>query len=136
MDIPIQRIAVAVIVQQGKILIDQRPPGGVLAGLWEFPGGKIEASETAEQCAVREALEEVGLTVKAETFIAAVEHDYGDKIVQLQAYLCRVQSGEAQALECSAVLWIRPEELEQYPFPPLNAQLIKPIRLTLDALKK
>ena len=135
MNIPIQQIAVAVIVQQSKILIDQRPPGGVLAGLWEFPGGKIEASETAEQCAVREAREEVGLTIKTEAFIAAVEHDYGDKIVQLQAYLCRVLSGEAQALECSAVRWILPEELEKYPFPPLNAQLIKPIRLTLNALK-
>ncbi|MFN9176779.1 MAG: A/G-specific adenine glycosylase [Synechocystis sp.] len=123
--LPHKQIGVAVIVNdQGQFLIDRRPSEGLLGGLWEFPGGKIEAGETAAECIVREVQEEIGIEVRVIRPLISLDHAYTHFRVTLQVYLCQYLSGEPQAIACEEVRWVTLQEMEQYPFPKANSKII------------
>lgn len=122
--IPHYDIVVAVIRRRGRYLLGKRPPGGLLGGLWEFPGGKIEPGETHEQALVREVQEETGLEVRAGERIATVEHAYSHFAVTLHVYACEVVGGRAEARYHSELKWVGPRELDQYAFPAANRRFL------------
>lgn len=130
--LPHKRIAVAVIRNdQGEILIDRRLEEGLLGGLWEFPGGKIEADETIEDCIRREILEEIGLAIAVEEHLITLDHAYTHFRITLIAHFCRYLGGVPQAIECQEVRWVKVEELEQFPFPKANSKIIEAIKQAL-----
>ena len=127
--IPHKFIGVAVIWnERGQILIDRRRQEGLLGGLWEFPGGKLEPGETVEACIVREIQEELGIEISVGERLIAVEHTYTHFRVTLYVHHCRHLSGNPQPLECDEIRWVTLAEIEEYPFPKANIQII-------DALK-
>jgi 8-oxo-dGTP diphosphatase len=126
---PLQ-VAVGVIKNSdGKILISWRHDHLHQGGLWEFPGGKIEASETAEIALARELKEELNITVTAVTPLITVNHQYSDRLVQLQVFLVEQFSGETQGCEGQPFKWIDPLELDHYAFPAANQPIITAARL-------
>jgi 8-oxo-dGTP diphosphatase len=101
-----------------------------MAGLWEFPGGKIETGEQPEACLIRELKEELGITVK-EACLAPftfTSHSYGDFHLLMPLYVCRRWEGTPVALEHSALKWVRPRDLPQYPMPAADIPLIPMLR--------
>jgi len=134
----LQRIDVAVgmVLEQRDdtlwILITRRRKEGVLGGLWEFPGGKIEQGESAEACVVRELAEEVGLVVRVTAALEPVCHVYDHGQVHLQAFLCQRVSGEPRPLHVSDCRWVRLAALEDYAFPAGNAPLLAQLRKQLQ----
>ncbi|MCF7964617.1 MAG: Nudix family hydrolase [Methylobacter tundripaludum] len=126
---PLQ-VAVGVVKNpEGKILISLRHADLHQGGLWEFPGGKIEEFETAEQALVRELKEEIDITVTAATPLITVKHQYPDRLVQLNVFLVEQFSGEAKSLEGQPFKWVTPAELEHYAFPAANRPIIAAARL-------
>jgi 8-oxo-dGTP diphosphatase len=122
--------ACALIDSDGRVLIAQRPPGKQMAGLWEFPGGKIETGEKPEDCLIRELHEELGITVK-EACLAPftfASHGYTDFHLLMPLFLCRRWEGTAVAKEHSALKWVRPRDLSQYPMPAADLPLIPMLR--------
>ncbi|WP_421656205.1 A/G-specific adenine glycosylase [Leptothermofonsia sp. ETS-13] len=127
--IPRKMIGVAVIWNsQGQILIDRRRQSGLLGGLWEFPGGKLEPGETVEDCIQREIREELGIEIQVGDRLITVEHTYSHFHVTLNVHHCRHISGEPQPIECDEVRWVTLVELEQYPFPKANVQIIEALK--------
>jgi A/G-specific adenine glycosylase len=123
--LPHKRIGVAVIWNaQGQILIDKRPQSGLLGGLWEFPGGKVEPNETLAECVVREIREELGIVIEALEHFMTIEHAYTHFKVTLAVHHCRHLSGQPQTLECDEAKWVTLDELDQYPFPTANRKII------------
>jgi mutator protein MutT len=116
-------IAVAVVRHQGKFLIQQRPEGVPLAGLWEFPGGKVEANETPAACAVRECKEETGLDVRVVGAYPEVVQQYDHDKVRLHFLACEPIGGNPPPTPAGA-LWVTGLELRNYEFPRANAGLI------------
>ena len=127
--IPHKVIGVAVIWnEQGQILIDRRRQEGLLGGLWEFPGGKVEPGETIEACIQREIREELGIEIAVGDRLVIVDHAYSHFRVTLNVHHCRHVSGEPQAIECDEVRWVTLAEIDQYPFPKANGQIIEALR--------
>ena len=123
--IPHKLIGVAVIWNAaGQVLIDQRPQDGLLGGLWEFPGGKVEPQETIPACIRREIQEELGIEIDVGDHLITVDHAYTHFKVTLAVHHCRHLGGEPQPLACDQVRWVSLEELDQYPFPKANQQII------------
>src|SRR5882762_10747566 len=104
-------VAAGLVFRDGKLLITQRPAGGHLAGLWEFPGGKREPRETFEQCLQRELKEELGIEVEVHEPIESLTHDYPEKTVHLRFFRCRWKRREPRALGCPAFRWVSADEL-------------------------
>ncbi len=126
----ILQVAVGVIKNsEGKILISRRHESSHQGGLWEFPGGKIEASETAEFALARELKEELNITVTSATPLITVNHQYPDLAVRLKVYLVEQFLGEAQGCESQAIKWITPADFKQYDFPAANQSIITAARL-------
>jgi mutator protein MutT len=119
--------AIAIVTRQRKLLICQRKPDDHLGGFWEFPGGKCEDGETLQQCIRRELLEEVNIHARPTRQLAPIEHDYPYGQVRLHPFICEYESGEEQLLECQAALWIDPDQLRAYEFPPANERLIEEV---------
>lgn len=116
-----------------RILITRRPAGGVLAGYWEFPGGKREPTESLAACLVREFREEVGLIVQVVEPMPPVEHAYDHGHVRLCPFYCRLREfAEPTALAVSEWRWVSPASLGDYTFPPANAPLIERVRSALE----
>ena len=113
---------------KGQVLIDQRLSDGLLGGLWEFPGGKQEPGETMEDTIAREILEEVNLTVAVGSELIRLDHAYSHRKLTFVVHLCRHLAGEARPLASRQVAWVRPEQLDDYPFPAANARMIKALR--------
>ncbi|ANV82971.1 DNA mismatch repair protein MutT [Picosynechococcus sp. PCC 7003] len=127
--LPHKQIGVAVIRdRQGKILIDRRLDKGEMAGLWEFPGGKIEPGETVEACIAREIQEEINLQVEVGDRLILIEHDYPKFKVSLHVHWCSVLAGDPKPIECAEILWVNPNELGQYQFPEANQSIIEAIQ--------
>jgi A/G-specific adenine glycosylase len=127
--LPHKIIGVAVIWNDDRqILIDRRKPEGLLGGLWEFPGGKVEPGETIETCIAREIQEELGIEIEVGERLIVVDHAYTHFRVTLNVHHCRHLNGEPQAIECDEVKWVSINELDQYPFPKANLQIIEAIR--------
>lgn len=109
----------------GQVLIAQRPPEGLLGGLWEFPGGKQEPGESLEACLQREIREELGIEVRVEEPIVSVDHAYSHFRITLHAFHCTHVAGEPQALACTGWCWVTLEELTAFPFPKADREIIK-----------
>ncbi|MGB3295011.1 MAG: A/G-specific adenine glycosylase [Phormidesmis sp.] len=127
--LPHKQIGVAVITDdQGNILIDRRKQEGLLGGLWEFPGGKIEPDETVEECVSREIKEELDIEIEVGSRLITIEHAYTHFKVTLHAFNCKYLSGDPKPLESDEVKWVTLDEIDQYPFPKANAQIIEAMR--------
>jgi 8-oxo-dGTP diphosphatase len=118
--------ACALVDPDGRVLIAQRPEGKSMAGLWEFPGGKIEAGEQPEQSLIRELQEELGITVKPDCLapLTFASHSYPDFHLLMPLYVCRRWEGFVEAREKQRLKWVRPNELRNYPMPPADEPLI------------
>lgn len=118
--------AAALVDPDHRVLIAQRPPGKTFEGLWEFPGGKVEASERPETALIRELNEELGITIE-ETCLAPLtfaSHAYPDFHLLMPLYICRRWQGLVTAREAQALKWVRPSALRDYPMPPADSPLI------------
>jgi 8-oxo-dGTP diphosphatase len=118
--------ACALIDADGRVLLAQRPAGRSMAGLWEFPGGKVEADERPEQTVIRELKEELGITV-AEPCLAPLtfaSHGYPDFHLLMPLYVCRRWEGVVAPLEGQQLAWVKPSRLRDYPMPPADIPLI------------
>jgi 8-oxo-dGTP diphosphatase len=118
--------ACALIDTDGRILIAQRPEGRSMAGLWEFPGGKVEPDETPEQTLIRELEEELGIIVKEACLapLTFASHAYPDFHLLMPLYVCRRWDGVVRAQESQKLIWVRPNKLRDYPMPPADVPLI------------
>jgi 8-oxo-dGTP diphosphatase len=118
--------ACALIDADGRVLLAQRPEGKPMAGLWEFPGGKIEAGETPEQSLIRELAEELGIVVKEACLapLTFASHSYPDFHLLMPLYVCRRWEGTVTAQEGQQLAWVRPNRLRDYPMPPADVPLI------------
>ncbi len=118
--------ACALIDVDGRILITQRPAGRPMAGLWEFPGGKVEAGEAPEQTLIRELNEELGIVVQEPCLapLTFASHAYADFHLLMPLYVCRRWEGIAVAKEGQQLAWVRPQKLKDYPTPPADLPLI------------
>ena len=128
---PVVLVAAAALVDaDGRVLICQRPKGKQLAGLWEFPGGKVEAGETPEACLIRELDEELGIQVTEACLAPFVfaSHTYQSFHLVMPLYLCRRWTGTVQPREHEALAWVRPERMADYPMPPADAPLVAWLR--------
>lgn len=115
--------------RQGRVLLAQRPPGKQLAGLWEFPGGKLDAGEDPFQALVRELREELGVTVSDARFLVASSHPYGDRRIRLHAWTVTDWSGTPQGLEGQALAWHTVHGIDQQPMPPADWSIAAALRL-------
>jgi 8-oxo-dGTP diphosphatase len=124
--------ACALIDVDGRVLIAQRPEGKAMAGLWEFPGGKVEAGERPETSLIRELKEELGIVVKEDCLapLTFASHPYPDFHLLMPLYVCRRWEGIAEGREAQKLKWVRPQTLRDYPMPPADEPLI-PHLLTL-----
>jgi 8-oxo-dGTP diphosphatase len=123
-------VAVALVDGDGRVLLAQRPPGKAMAGLWEFPGGKVQADETPEDALIRELAEELGIDVAA-TCLAPftfASHRYADFHLLMPLYVCRVWQGIVAPLEGQSLAWVRPRRLADYPMPPADKPLVAMLR--------
>jgi 8-oxo-dGTP diphosphatase len=118
--------ACALIDADGRVLIAQRPQGKAMAGLWEFPGGKIEDGEQPEQTLIRELKEELGIVV-SEACLAPLtfaSHSYPDFHLLMPLYVCRKWDGIVTALEGQQLAWVKPNKLRDYEMPPADVPLV------------
>jgi 8-oxo-dGTP diphosphatase len=118
--------ACALVDTDGRVLLAQRPAGKPMAGLWEFPGGKVETGERPEQTLIRELREELGIVVN-ETCLAPLtfaSHGYPDFHLLMPLYVCRRWEGTAVALEGQQLAWVRVHRLRDYPMPPADEPLV------------
>jgi mutator protein MutT len=116
-------IAIAVVVDGDNVLVGQRPEGVVLAGLWEFPGGKIESSESPADAAVRECLEETGLVVTTTGMLDQTQHTYAHGTLHLHFIVCELINRTAKLKP--PFRWIKCQDLGQYEFPAANAAVVQ-----------
>lgn len=122
--------AVALIDPDGRVLLAQRPPGKAMAGLWEFPGGKVEAGETPEAALIRELREELGIDTWASCLapLTFASHAYDDFHLLMPLYVCRRWHGQPVAQEGQVLKWVRPKELRDYPMPAADLPLVPILR--------
>ena len=122
--------AVALIDVDGRVLLAQRPEGKSMAGLWEFPGGKIEEGETPEAALIRELHEELGIGTWASCLapLTFASHAYADFHLLMPLFACRKWDGIPESREGQKLAWVRPERLRDYPMPPADIPLIAILR--------
>ncbi len=122
--------AVALIDPDGRVLLAQRPPGKSMAGLWEFPGGKVEAGETPEAALIRELREELGIDTHASCLapLTFASHAYPDFHLLMPLFACRRWTGAPSPREGQALAWARARELRDYPMPPADLPLVPILR--------
>ena len=118
--------ACALIDADGRVLMAERPQGKTLAGLWEFPGGKVEAGERPEQALIRELAEELGITVREPCLapLTFASHAYPDFHLLMPLYVCRRWDGTVQPREGQRLAWVRPNRMRDYPMPPADEPLV------------
>lgn len=123
-------VAAALVDVDGRVLITRRPEGKAMAGLWEFPGGKVDAGETPEQALVRELREELAIDTKDSCLapLAFASHGYDEFHLLMPLFACRVWQGDPQPREGQALAWVRPARLRDYEMPPADVPLVALIR--------
>jgi 8-oxo-dGTP diphosphatase len=122
--------AVALIDRDGRVLIAQRPPGKPMAGLWEFPGGKVDPGETPERALIRELVEELGVETEEACLgpFTFASHSYEKFHLLMPLYLCRVWKGIPTPREGQVLKWVEPKRLGDYPMPPADVPLVVMLR--------
>lgn len=122
--------AVAMIDVDGRVLLAQRPNGKTMAGLWEFPGGKVEFGETPEEALVRELDEELGIDTWTSCLapLSFASHRYNEFHLVMPLFACRKWHGQPRSREGQALKWVRPREMRDYPMPPADLPLIPILR--------
>ncbi len=122
--------AVALIDKDGRVLLAQRPEGKSMAGLWEFPGGKVEAGETPEEALIRELQEELGIDTWQSCLapLTFASHKYEDFHLLMPLFACRKWDGIPRGLEGQELAWVRPNKLKEYPMPPADIPIISVLR--------
>jgi 8-oxo-dGTP diphosphatase len=122
--------AVALIDVDGRVLLAQRPADKSMAGLWEFPGGKVEPGETPEAALVRELREELAIDTWASCLapLTFASHSYADFHLLMPLFACRKWEGQPRAVEGQVLKWVRPQHLRDYPMPPADIPLIPILR--------
>jgi A/G-specific adenine glycosylase len=123
--VPHREIVVAAIEHEGKYLLGKRPPEGLLGGLWEFPGGKVEPGESHADALVRECREELGIEVKVGGLVAAVNHAYTHFKVTLNVYRCHLIEGTPRPKQHTELMWASPHEFDALAFPKANHKFLK-----------
>lgn len=121
-------VALALVWRRGCVLVTRRKQDTHLGGLWEFPGGKCLPGEAPEDCARREALEEVGVACRARSVRAVIEYTYPERTVRLYPVECSYEGGPPRPIEVADWAWVLPSDLDRYPFPPANADLLAELR--------
>ncbi len=118
--------ACALVDADGRVLLAQRPQGKPMAGLWEFPGGKIEAGERPEQTLIRELKEELGIVVREDCLapLTFASHAYPDFHLLMPLYVCRRWEGTVTAREAQQLAWVKPNRLRDYDMPPADVPLV------------
>lgn len=121
--------ACALVDPDGRVLVTQRPKGKAMAGLWEFPGGKVEAGETPEATLIRELQEELGIDTAVSCLapLTFASHAYQDFHLLMPLYVCRTWHGIARPLEGQALKWLQPRDMRTLDMPPADAPLIAPL---------
>ncbi|GIT92742.1 NTP pyrophosphohydrolase [Jannaschia pagri] len=122
--------AVALVDRDGRVLLAQRPEGKSMAGLWEFPGGKVEAGETPEAALIRELQEELGIDTWASCLapLTFASHSYDSFHLLMPLFVCRKWTGQVQSREGQALAWVRPAELKKYAMPAADIPLVSILR--------
>lgn len=123
--VPHYTVTAAVIVRAGLLLIARRPANGLLGGLWEFPGGKLEAGETLQDCLRREIREELAAEVDVDAFIGVYRHGYTHFKVTLHAFFCHILHREPRAMQASEIQWVAPRQLIDFPMGKIDRQIAK-----------
>jgi mutator protein MutT len=126
-------VSAALLFCAGKLLITRRRAADHLGGLWEFPGGKVEAGESFEQALTRELREELGIGTAVHNELQEIVHSYPEKTVRLKFFRCSLLEGEPRALHCEDFAWVTRDELGEYAFPAADARLLAMLR-TSDAV--
>lgn len=123
-------VACALVDVDGRVLIAQRPEGKAMAGLWEFPGGKVEPGESPEAALIRELREELAIDTEESCLapLSFASHRYEAFHLLMPLYVCRRWRGAAQPVEAAALSWVQPNRLREYPMPPADAPLIAALR--------
>jgi len=123
-------VAVALVDPDGRVLLAQRPAGKSMAGLWEFPGGKVEPGEKPEAALIRELHEELGIETWQSCLspLTFASHSYDDFHLLMPLFVCRKWQGVPQAREGQALKWVRAKDLRDYPMPPADIPLIPVLR--------
>ena len=122
--------AVALVDPDGRVLLAERPPGKSMAGLWEFPGGKVDPGESPEAALIRELKEELGIDTFASCLapLTFASHRYPDFHLLMPLFACRKWQGIATGREGQALAWVRPQDMRKYPMPPADLPLIPILR--------
>jgi A/G-specific adenine glycosylase len=123
-----QDVVIGIVIREGRILICQRRRQDTLGGYWEFPGGKLEADESLEQCLARELREELAIKATVIEAFPTIEYDYPSGSVRLHPYLCQHVQGEPKPLASQELAWVAPADLGTYPFPLANDGLIRELQ--------
>ena len=118
------RVAIAILEKDGKIFVQKRRDSGLMAGLWEFPGGKVEKKESFEAALHREVLEETGFQIQNPRFFMNLQHAYTRYVVDLHCYTAEVSDGMLALTAATEARWVKPEELKAMPFPAANVKII------------
>ena len=122
--------AIALVDADGRVLLARRPEGKSMAGLWEFPGGKVHAGETPERALIREVEEELGIDTKESCLapLTFASHSYEDFHLLMPLFVCRVWRGAATPREGQQLAWARPNQMANYPMPPADLPLVAMLR--------
>jgi len=121
-------VAAAVVIREGRVLLTRRAEGQHLAGMWEFPGGKLEDGESPEEALVRECREECGIDVDVGEILDVTHHRFPEKDVLLLFYRCGLRGGEVRHLQVADHAWVLPTELDRYPLPPADDRVVARIQ--------
>ncbi len=123
-------VAAALVDPDGRVLLARRPEGKPMAGLWEFPGGKVQAGEVPEQALIRELREELGIDTRSSCLapVGFASHAYEDFHLLMPLFACRVWQGTMTPREGQELAWVRPQRLGDYPMPPADEPLVALLR--------
>ncbi len=124
MGAPMAQVSIGIVRRNDKLLITRRKLDGLLGGLWEFPGGKVEENETASDACIREIQEETGIQAEVDSFLTRVFHEYTHFKIEMDVFYCNYISGEIKLKGPIDLKWVKLEELEKYPFPRANLKFI------------
>jgi len=122
--VPHKNVVAAIIQQKGRYLMGKRPAEGMLGGLWEFPGGKVEQGETNEEALKRELMEECGVEIEVGEHLISVEHAYSHFSISLHVYHCRILSGEPHALQHTELKYLTKKQISEYPIPAADLKFL------------